>query len=176
MRCLGMIKLHSDCLIGRPGAGRTAAVAKKTPLQMAKNAAEFLAVRVVISSESAAPSIHTFFLSRNNTAFDEIITMRVGAHGSAPVLVPYDAVSNKHLSTTKRGVPDGTLEVVDVAGNFLASLDQMVTVDGITTAVLVRVESGTRSLLRLLLEYLPTQQRLSFRGGSVLYEERAEEA
>ena len=57
MRFIGMMKLHTDCLIGRPGLGRSAAVSKRTPLQMARNAPEFLAVRVTITGSEPSAGV-----------------------------------------------------------------------------------------------------------------------
>jgi hypothetical protein len=151
-----------------------AAVSKKTPLQMAKTAPEFLAVRVHVTAPPASPVVFTFFLSRNAASFADVQLMKVSAMGASPVSVPYEAVANRHLATTKRNVPDGPLEVVDVAGNFTAMRDASHTSGDAVCAVLSRVESGTRMELRLSFTHARTAGTLVFHGGCVHYEQRCE--
>lgn len=170
VRVMGMMKLHTDCFLGKPGPGRVAAVAPKTPLQLARLAPEFLAVRVNVST-GGQPAVFTFFMSRNAELFPDIQRLKASAHGARPVTVPYDAVANAHLTTTKRNVAPGAVDVVDVAGNFTSARDQ-ITVDGdVVSAVLTRVEAGVRMDLRVSILHQREDRVLTFRGGCVVYEE-----
>jgi hypothetical protein len=182
VRIIGMLKLHTDCMIGKPGPGRMAAVPQKTPLQLARNAPEVIVVRVSItpddsegasgSGAAASATVYTFFFSRNQTEFGKVEMLRVGAHGSEPVTVPYDVVANRHLTVTKREVPSGMLDVLDVSGAFVCSRDRVRTSGDTVTAVLTRLESGVNILLKITIQWSRTARTLTMKSSSVFYEKQ----